>query len=544
MTLANDGDASKSSGSDFGFFLPSLWSSSSNATDRRGSVETPGLPNAFVDILERPRSDSVPHCKLATICRNDQSGQGDQGFQEVRSPASNAVSSSSCFRAEQALETKPGSISVSSNSSTSSLTPAADMVSKDKTQMNPDELRVYMRRRAAAAKDKRLCNALQSIIELPEHVGEVLQQTATELLDDVSTEVSKARHILAAKVEDPQTSTEVATRVQEIPDMVMTSFETRFAKALCTVRVRVGDVIQVLEESDLEKEEVVQHLWSIPEDVKKITRQAVKEASEESQDKVVEQLDNVMQNISEEKKTDACFKAKQDIVDSLPQTLPETIRRISEVTDINVSQATELVVEKGMGDCGYVANRVVADTLLRIKTGDTLQSAVPNNPGSSGHPELCSRVCLYFASGNCTNGLNCGFCHAHHSGRSTHLDKRHRELLRAMDFKERLHLILPILREKFENLEPRRQDLSDLLAGIAERIYGQDVRTDKKRAKHKLQVALKFMSARSLAALLHRSATSADTYVSQQQEWEEFFSRMWNSAPNGADAETLEFAPD
>eukprot|EP00444_Apocalathium_aciculiferum_P059752 CAMPEP_0183599232 /NCGR_PEP_ID=MMETSP0371-20130417/179328_1 /TAXON_ID=268820 /ORGANISM="Peridinium aciculiferum, Strain PAER-2" /LENGTH=445 /DNA_ID=CAMNT_0025811297 /DNA_START=111 /DNA_END=1449 /DNA_ORIENTATION=- len=73
--------------------------------------------------------------------------------------------------------------------------------------------------------------------------------------------------------------------------------------------------------------------------------------------------------------------------------------------------------------------------------------------GSVGHPELCSRPCLYFATGSCENGTSCEYCHMAHSKRPAHPDKRHREMLRSMPPLEWVALMLPILQQKVEAVD-------------------------------------------------------------------------------------------
>jgi len=74
------------------------------------------------------------------------------------------------------------------------------------------------------------------------------------------------------------------------------------------------------------------------------------------------------------------------------------------------------------------------------------------NPGSIGHPDVCSRKCLYFASGDCSNGENCRFCHMAHPKRPPRLDRMNRELLRNMTFEERAVIVLPIIKQKVQAL--------------------------------------------------------------------------------------------
>lgn len=56
-------------------------------------------------------------------------------------------------------------------------------------------------------------------------------------------------------------------------------------------------------------------------------------------------------------------------------------------------------------------------------------SSPPTNDASLGHPEMCKRPCLYFASGRCSNGQACEFCHMPHARRPARLERRHREAL-------------------------------------------------------------------------------------------------------------------
>jgi len=75
-----------------------------------------------------------------------------------------------------------------------------------------------------------------------------------------------------------------------------------------------------------------------------------------------------------------------------------------------------------------------------------------NNPGSAGHPESCARRCIYFATGSCSNGLDCGYCHMPHRKRPCRLDRNNRNLLQGMSFTQRAVLILPLIKEKMETL--------------------------------------------------------------------------------------------
>ncbi|CAE7333957.1 unnamed protein product, partial [Symbiodinium sp. CCMP2456] len=70
------------------------------------------------------------------------------------------------------------------------------------------------------------------------------------------------------------------------------------------------------------------------------------------------------------------------------------------------------------------------------------------NPGSSGHPEFCSRPCLHvFREGGCSRGVMCGHCHLHHSHR-TKLDQLQRAYLNHLKDEERLAVFVPLIRRR------------------------------------------------------------------------------------------------
>jgi hypothetical protein len=424
---------------------------------------------------------------------------------------------------------------------------------------------------------QRLSTALTSINEIPEQVGEVFQQSATNLLDEVQGEVTVARDLIKSEQEKHWEKTQAqvvnedfttdstdraaqaekaAQSITMIPDMIMASFENSFAKAMSTVRIRVDDVIQGLECSDMAKEQMVKQMWAIPEEVRQITREAVKQASRESREKVVEQLDCVLQSFTDdggETMPEAIEQAKSQIVAKVPKKWPDTLRAATQAAESNICQAIKFVEAKS-DVTGVVANRVVADTLLRAKVGPKLEKALQAgeensgletlricNPGSVGHPQLCSRACLYFSLGKCTNGMTCDFCHAPHSKRATHLDKRHREMLRCMDFSERFHHIYPILKSKLQALEVS-EDVIEFLETLNE-MAGPRVQSvistvmqqaeGKKKCKEvrTLQVALRFLSVRSLLTLLQHAPPEGSA---EQVAVEELMTRVRPTHAPGA----------
>eukprot|EP00928_Gymnodinium_smaydae_P083405 TRINITY_DN6663_c0_g2_i1.p1 TRINITY_DN6663_c0_g2~~TRINITY_DN6663_c0_g2_i1.p1 ORF type:complete len:510 (-),score=64.70 TRINITY_DN6663_c0_g2_i1:208-1737(-) len=98
-------------------------------------------------------------------------------------------------------------------------------------------------------------------------------------------------------------------------------------------------------------------------------------------------------------------------------------------------------------------------------------------PGSAGHPELCSRPCVFAAAGRCELGFSCRFCHLAHK-KATHLDKQGRDALKRMTFEERVATILPLVRLKLVELQLDQdllQDVSDILNTLQPLTFTSDV---------------------------------------------------------------------
>lgn len=106
----------------------------------------------------------------------------------------------------------------------------------------------------------------------------------------------------------------------------------------------------------------------------------------------------------------------------------------------------KLILESSIVPVGGGQGEPAKDVILLPEPEEVRPAA--GSIGSLAHPHLCSRPCLYFASGQCVNGGECGFCHLPHPRREAHLDKKYREILRAMLPGRASALLLPLLWEK------------------------------------------------------------------------------------------------
>jgi len=424
------------------------------------------------------------------------------------------------------------------------------------TAQHKEELRRTIHKQTKEMKQvlhlQRLSSALTVIEEIPEQVGDVLQQSVSSLAGELQGEVAVMREMIRDREnQDVQQNAERAVaRLETIPDLILNSFEASFARAKDAVRQRVDGVIEDLEcGNNLAKDQIVYQMLSIPGEVQQIAGQAVEEAVQVSKVHAKQQIDCVLQSLPQACESDDLWRCKWQMVAKVPNVYPDTLRKATAavVDTVEVAVAEVNKAENDSHDPGgssALTNQVVADALLRAKackvpvamasefqppessvsdkqdcvpystedgdmlpTEDTQEMEPVTNPGSVGHPELCPRPCLYYPLGKCVNGNECEFCHLSHPKRPAHLDKRHREMLKGIPFEECAAMVLPILKEKAKALKfgPEVMEMLDNLA--AQSVGAVPSSARRGRNTRMLQIALKAMSLRSLLTTLLRTAS-------------------------------------
>ncbi|CAE7376367.1 rplP [Symbiodinium sp. CCMP2456] len=155
-----------------------------------------------------------------------------------------------------------------------------------------------------------------------------------------------------------------------------------------------------------------------------------------------------------------------------------------------------------------------------------LPPGVPSE-GSIGHPELCRRPCFYFAKGCCTNGKDCGYCHAQHTEKAPKLDKRQRLVLQSLPENMLLEMLMNRVQEKAEEkrMTAAMTDILDLwqkrLAYLAVNppvVSPEDAENLAERYVRNLDKILRRMNISELIALAIRSAKEEQGYVGDLRE--------------------------
>eukprot|EP00445_Apocalathium_hangoei_P058039 CAMPEP_0204092978 /NCGR_PEP_ID=MMETSP0360-20130528/190188_1 /ASSEMBLY_ACC=CAM_ASM_000342 /TAXON_ID=268821 /ORGANISM="Scrippsiella Hangoei, Strain SHTV-5" /LENGTH=408 /DNA_ID=CAMNT_0051042267 /DNA_START=38 /DNA_END=1262 /DNA_ORIENTATION=- len=143
---------------------------------------------------------------------------------------------------------------------------------------------------------QRAKDALTAIEELPEHVEEVLQQSAAAIFEHVQHQLSEMRDLIQnTNVQDKDKQEhlqEAVASLNSIPEIMWDSFTLQAAEARDIVRRRIDEVTQGLGEGSTD-EEILEQMRVLPAEVQTITAVAVQAAVKESQvqfDKAMRQM--------------------------------------------------------------------------------------------------------------------------------------------------------------------------------------------------------------------------------------------------------------
>jgi len=348
-----------------------------------------------------------------------------------------------------------------------------------------------------------------------------------------------------------------------IPTLILDNFEHNVAKVKDTIRKRVDGVIEGVKGGHYtSNDEIVATMRSLPEEVQQLAGEALEAAEQESKIKARQQFEEALQKLPEGVLMPSL---SWQIVERVPRVPVDAEIAAREAAVEPCEQAVAVVQGQEDELNKVVANQVVADFLMRAKSVEKEAASLPFsspdsnkwvaladlkdkrgahlfdmrgsdskdkrgadqgqsqkplaererspqlqllNAGSWGHPELCTRPCLYFATGECKNGRECDFCHLDHPRRPAHLDKRHRAMLQQLPLEECLSLLAPVLRQKVRLVTGCRaaMDMVESLATIdAPPGLGKP---SQRRSNRQLAAAMEVMSLRMLLTSLHRSAIS------------------------------------
>lgn len=156
---------------------------------------------------------------------------------------------------------------------------------------------------------------------------------------------------------------------------------------------------------------------------------------------------------------------------------------------------------------GWHSHSALSCPRITRSSADVLDFAM--NDGSFGHPEVCARPCLFYASGKCDSGSACKFCHLSHV-RLGSLKRDLRDHLRQLPTLAAKALILPVIEQKALLFDPSGEVEHAVVHLLQACFAGQEAPSWKKsRRDRALLATFHDMTLRLLLVSLRRSVLDA-----------------------------------
>eukprot|EP00928_Gymnodinium_smaydae_P095165 TRINITY_DN8138_c0_g3_i2.p1 TRINITY_DN8138_c0_g3~~TRINITY_DN8138_c0_g3_i2.p1 ORF type:complete len:507 (+),score=88.26 TRINITY_DN8138_c0_g3_i2:112-1521(+) len=325
--------------------------------------------------------------------------------------------------------------------------------------------------------------ALSVIRDIPDEVGAMIRENAPSLIEGIMDEMIEMRDDICKAISLASASTSVAQAhsfiletAKKLPELLQCKLDVHVADVQQKVADHVETVVHLLEGVLVDQGELAKIAHAVSEEVQEILREKVAACVQESFEYATHRMNVVLHSLGDVSGTQV---SKPPFLRALVAS--RVLQAARDVVVETMEQARNKKVQAYV--TSSLANEAVAQTLLRAKAGQPLDSADnfsenlspigANSCGSLGHPEMCSRPCIFFASRTCANGDSCGYCHLPHDVRTANLDKKGREQINGMTLEQRAVTLLPIVRQKAIRLRLHR----DCVQTIDEIISSRSCRT-------------------------------------------------------------------
>mmetsp|Transcript_20142 Transcript_20142/g.51457 ORF Transcript_20142/g.51457 Transcript_20142/m.51457 type:complete len:532 (-) Transcript_20142:77-1672(-) len=356
-------------------------------------------------------------------------------------------------------------------------------------------------------------SAIQLVEELPEQLAEELQQRTLDIVGGVQSQVTGLCQAVMTSGATPAQCKEAIEHLAQIPDLVMTSSNEAVAEVKAALRDQIQEIAKTAHK---ESADLIENLQALPMEAERVTLSMAKASLQRSALKVTQHMDSALELAPN------CKALAEGTSQMLRCVSAAPIEVVAHSVTLKAAQHIERAVAAATGIMQHsVRNQDLAASIIQGKAmswsapstatgahGAALTASSACKSGSVGHPELCKRPCIHFARGDCSAGANCIFCHLPHSGRSPHLDKRHRDLLQKLPFCDRVALALPTIRRQVARLgiTPEAKQLLEALGSFA--CSAKPARQNPATAS--LSSALGALSLRSLMTAVCKAADTPD----------------------------------
>jgi len=229
---------------------------------------------------------------------------------------------------------------------------------------------------------RRLSAAAAAIDSIPEQLSSVVHNKAQSLAESVKTDLSLVQKAIRSSGGDDDAVDVAIDQLGKIPDIIRNVFASKMMEANGAIRMKLSAVMQRIKSITPESQDMVTQMWTIPEELEKITSEAIDQAVQDSKREATKQCDHVLRTLPQAAAVSR--QALEDtavrITEAISEMFFETMRALRRTTSANVKHAVAHVEEPGDVP---VTNCMIADVLLRAKADALPQAGGVSRPPSS-----------------------------------------------------------------------------------------------------------------------------------------------------------------
>ncbi|CAK0805516.1 unnamed protein product [Prorocentrum cordatum] len=194
-----------------------------------------------------------------------------------------------------------------------------------------------------------LSAATEAIDDIPEQLSSVVQNKVESLAESVKTTLLLVQMAIRSSCEDEDLIDVAIDQLDKIPDIIRNVFASKMMEANGAIRMKLSAVMQRIKSITPESQDMVTQMWTIPEELEKITSEAIDQAVQDSKREATKQCDHVLRTLPQAAAVSR--QALEDtavrITEAISEMFFETMRALRRTTAANVKHAVAYVDDPG-----------------------------------------------------------------------------------------------------------------------------------------------------------------------------------------------------
>ncbi|CAK0848126.1 unnamed protein product [Prorocentrum cordatum] len=195
----------------------------------------------------------------------------------------------------------------------------------------------------------RLSAAAETIYDIPEQLAILVQNKAKSLAEFVKIALALVQQAIRSRGGGEDGVDAAIDNLREIPEIIRRSFDSKIVEAngamRLAMRLKLSAMVQMLKRTTPHGQELVRRMWTIPDQLEQIVRQAVGQAVEESQLEVARHCERVLMSLPGDAGVcrQALKHAESHIAEAVAEMPSETMRALRRTATASVRHAMACV---------------------------------------------------------------------------------------------------------------------------------------------------------------------------------------------------------